>query len=150
MSNTATRINTFRTTLSGKPIVLYVSDCAHCGIVFGITTELEQRRRGDKGSFYCPNGHSMIFSTSTADKLRAELDRERDAVARTRADLAHERTQHAATKGKLTKTIKRAAASARAPSRTCSATSTANTRRRPQPTVPRETRNRVLIYLLTY
>lgn len=52
-------------------IDLYISDCATCGILFGITTEMERRRREDHGTFYCPNGHSMSFSQETdAEKYK--------------------------------------------------------------------------------
>ena len=84
--------------------------CSKCGILFAAPATFIKRRREDDGTFYCPNGHSLWFGANEIDKLRARLEHEREATARTREDLAHERKQHSATKGKLTKTINRAKA----------------------------------------
>lgn len=65
---TSTRVSTH--TQIGV-VSLYVSDCANCGVVFGMTEDLEGRRRGDAGRFYCPNGHTMSFGESDKDRLRA-------------------------------------------------------------------------------
>lgn len=51
-----------------------VMDCARCGVLFGIPTEMETRRLQDGQSFYCPNGHSLGWAPGEADKLRAERD----------------------------------------------------------------------------
>ncbi len=87
-------------------------DCPNCGILFAITQELEERRRGDGKSFYCPNGHSMSYHGSTSEKLKKERDRSANLVARldqerARRDAA-ERSR-AAVKGQLTKVKKRVA-----------------------------------------
>jgi septal ring factor EnvC (AmiA/AmiB activator) len=39
-------------------------------------------RRNDKASFYCPNGHSMSYRESEADRLRRERDRLKQDQAR--------------------------------------------------------------------
>lgn len=88
---TTTRIRTYRQ--DAGTVELFVSDCAHCGIVFGMTSGLEARRRSDGGRFYCPNGHHLTFGESDEDRLRkrAELA-ERDAAgARRRQGWAEER-----------------------------------------------------------
>lgn len=59
--------------------VLSLHSCASCGIPFGITRELEEKRRQDHGRFYCPNGHHLVFPE------RTPVERERDE-ARRRAD----------------------------------------------------------------
>lgn len=89
-------------------------DCSHCGVVFGITDDYEERRRADKANFYCPNGHSQAYGESEADRLRKELEQaknrieaERGWAERVTADLDAERKSHASTKGQLTKTRKR-------------------------------------------
>lgn len=91
---------------------LYVTDCASCGVIFAFATELEQRRRADGGTFYCPNGHSMVFGNTDKDRIK-KLERQLDDV-RTQRDHAREATQrekrqHTATKGQLTKARRRAA-----------------------------------------
>ena len=53
----------------------YVQACPRvgCGVMFGIEDEYDDQRRADAGSFYCPNGHSMSYGKSEADKLREKL-----------------------------------------------------------------------------
>lgn len=66
---TNTRITTFR--VEGPKLELFISDCT-CGVIFGIPRDLERRRRQDGKGFYCPNGHSLVFSDKedTEEKLR--------------------------------------------------------------------------------
>lgn len=96
---------------------LIVTDCAQCGVVFAITEEFRERRRADGKSLYCPNGHTLTYGKSEADKLREQLqERERRitflrdmrAGADRRADAAERSLR--ATKGVVTKMKKRAAA----------------------------------------
>lgn len=70
------RIRAFSTSLT---VDLYISDCASCGVIFGIPADLEERRRTDHETFYCPNGHRMHFGGPS----QAEKDA---AAARQRAD----------------------------------------------------------------
>jgi predicted DCC family thiol-disulfide oxidoreductase YuxK len=64
---------------------LTVLDCAACGMLYGITAELESRRRGDGANFYCPNGHPQMFSETEDQRLRKRL---REAEERAAAILA--------------------------------------------------------------
>lgn len=66
---TSKRISTF--TVEGPVLDLFVSDCANCGVVFGIPKDLERRRRDDRGRFYCPNGHYLVFGGKT-DKQKLD------------------------------------------------------------------------------
>ncbi len=50
-----------------------VVECYKCGIVWWHTKRFNQARLDDKGDFYCPNGHSQAYVTSTAEKLRKEI-----------------------------------------------------------------------------
>lgn len=50
-----------------------VITCCKCGIAFAVPTHWNAKRRESKENFWCPNGHSQAYITSTADKLRAEL-----------------------------------------------------------------------------
>ena len=84
--------------------------CGACGIPFGLPSNLYQSRRADGKNFYCPNGHFVGWNETTEKRLKRELDEVRDVLASSRRAYADERKQHAATKGKLTKTLKRAAA----------------------------------------
>lgn len=103
---------------------MYVSNCPSCGVIFGITMDLQKARRADKGTLYCPNGHQMSWQESEADKLKkakTELERrlanEKEWNEQQGKWLRDEREAHkkterslSATKGVLTKTRKRVAA----------------------------------------
>jgi hypothetical protein len=53
---------------------LAVQDCCNCGVTFALTKELDDQRRKDHGTFYCPNGHPQVYTGKTeAQKLREEL-----------------------------------------------------------------------------
>lgn len=89
-------------------IGMYVSDCPQCGVIFGITTELETNRRKDGQKFFCPNGHSMSWSPDAEDKLRKEkaaLEKQlaEQVASRERYQqwLRNERESHAATERRL-------------------------------------------------
>ena len=75
------------------------------------------RRQNDGRTFYCPNGHARAYRETEADRLRKEKERlERwlansdETIRSAYASLDLEKRKHAATRGQLTKTRKRAAA----------------------------------------
>jgi hypothetical protein len=39
--------------------------CSWCGITFWVTVEYGSRKRQDKSSFYCPNGHAQSYQGET-------------------------------------------------------------------------------------
>jgi predicted RNA-binding Zn-ribbon protein involved in translation (DUF1610 family) len=58
-----------------------VVDCPRCGVLHGITTDFETRRRDDGANVYCPNGHVWVYRGGIRERLQAERDqaqRERD------------------------------------------------------------------------
>jgi hypothetical protein len=60
-----------QTTLAFK-----IEECIKCGIKFGMPSEYQKKLLESHKGFYCPNGHSMIYSGKTeAEKLREELKR---------------------------------------------------------------------------
>lgn len=87
-----------------------------CGITFAINDEYRDRRVDDHKGFYCPNGHSMSYGEDNeAEKQRKRADRLARIVEAREEDirteqrrLESERRRHAATKGQLTKTRRRA------------------------------------------
>lgn len=110
----ATRIKSI--TLEEKlGVSLFVTDCASCGVIFAMTTEFEKRRRNDHKTWYCPNGHHLVFSEENEEeRLARELKVAQDSVAYWRRvhsddvkELGSEKRSHAATKGQLTKVKKR-------------------------------------------
>lgn len=46
--------------------------CCTCGIQFCVPQFWINKRRETAASFYCPNGHSLSYTESTADRLRKE------------------------------------------------------------------------------
>ena len=105
------RVDTYHTNVQGKVICLYVTDCARCGVIFAISTELEQRRREDHQSWYCPNGHGMVFNYETeAERYKRLYNDASSSLAATRSDLARTEAQRRAYKGETTKLKKRAQA----------------------------------------
>lgn len=105
-------------------IKLTALDCATCGVIYAIPDDLEKRARADGSNFYCPNGHSQVFTQNERDKLReklrkaeAERDRQAQAAEFNREAWGEEirRRQEverslSATKGQVTKLRKRATA----------------------------------------
>lgn len=81
-------------------VTMFISDCPSCGVIFGITTEYEDRRREDHKGWYCPNGHRMGFTGPTdaekraaraeesAKQLQAKLIAERNKADAARRDAA--------------------------------------------------------------
>jgi ABC-type sulfate transport system substrate-binding protein len=59
----------------------YWQRCISCGSWFGVDAFFDNERRKSKASFYCPNGHSQVYTENEADRLRRELEAERQRVA---------------------------------------------------------------------
>lgn len=83
--------------------------CANCGLVFSVPSVWDQGRRENGAGFFCPNGHSLSYRESEADKLRKRLaEAERKALwERERAATAERKL--VAAKGETTKLRKRIA-----------------------------------------
>ena len=41
---------------------LYLETCCSCGVPFGLSQEIYDRRQEDGETFYCPNGHSQHYT----------------------------------------------------------------------------------------
>lgn len=84
-----------------------------CGIRHAIPQELSNEADRNKDtSVYCPVGHSWVSGSHEkreSEKLRGELEAERNRLRATRDLLTHEERSHAATRGHLTRTKKRVA-----------------------------------------
>lgn len=121
-----TRVTVYEgTTTRAYSVDMFVMTCASCGVIFGITTEYEAARRKDTRSFHCPNGHTLSWKQSEADRLARDLAqavRDRDA-AWTAHDAARDQLKAserslAATKGHVTRLRNRIAAGV-CPVQTC-------------------------------
>lgn len=97
-------------------LVLVTEVCCNCSIVFAMPTSLQKRckERGEKQSFYCPNGHGQHYTVGEIQQLEERLARAnsdriywmgRHSEAQDRLDGAERRV--AAQKGQVTKLKKR-------------------------------------------
>jgi len=93
---------------------LVVVFCPTCNIPHGIPDEMQRRAHywKERVSIHCPNGHGWHYTRdkNEEDRLRAQLESEAKALARTQDLLNAEKASHSATKGQLTKAKKRAEA----------------------------------------
>lgn len=94
MTTTGARVSGI---INGSVLTFYVSDCAQCSVIFGITRAMEARRREDGKTFYCPNGHSMVFGECEIDAAnkRAAKAEEEARRARIRASAAYDQANAA-------------------------------------------------------
>jgi hypothetical protein len=92
--------------------------CITCGVQFGVVPIFQKTCKdlGPKKSFFCPNGHSMVYRESEPDKLRRERDRLKQEAARLQESIDYERRRAeqaerriSAAKGQMTKLKKRSA-----------------------------------------
>lgn len=92
--------------------------CPVCGIHYAIPRFFyEKRLEGSGKDWYCPNGHCLVITESTADKLRRERDQLRQRIAERDDTITNlydrvetEERRTAAYKGHVTKLKKRASA----------------------------------------
>lgn len=54
---------------------LITENCCHCGVLFAMDADLREQRLGDKGWFYCPNGHSQQYLGKTWQTQIKEAER---------------------------------------------------------------------------
>jgi hypothetical protein len=63
--------------------------CYKCGIEFHVPDFWQQKRVDDHETFWCPNGHNQAYTgKSKAEKLRDELEQERQRSLSVREQLA--------------------------------------------------------------
>lgn len=56
---------------------LEVHHCPTCAIAYAAPMRFFKERREDKATFYCPSGHGASYKESETDRLRRELEREK-------------------------------------------------------------------------
>jgi hypothetical protein len=94
-------------------------ECYKCHVVFAMTKEMDDQRRKDRGTFYCPNGHAQHYSGKSdeqkkIDELTLQLQRKvqneaylSDQVNNERKKREHANNRVRAMKGQVTKIKKR-------------------------------------------
>lgn len=68
---------------------LEIEVCGDCGVLFALPQALVTWARDRGDAFWCPNGHRLTYAKTEAQKLAAQLERERARSGR----LASERDQ---------------------------------------------------------
>jgi hypothetical protein len=84
-------------------LVIVTSPCPNCGITFGVPEDFDRERRADGRTFYCPNGHSLTFGKSEAEKLRMQLNYANTALTAARDQARSAERRRAAAAGQVTK-----------------------------------------------
>jgi hypothetical protein len=99
-----------------ETITFVVEDCFTCGVQFGVSAKFNNNCRRDGRTFYCPNGHTMVYTETSEMKLQRELKKAQDEkdfyeqrLRSEEASHAHTTNRLSATKGALTRTKKRIA-----------------------------------------
>jgi hypothetical protein len=59
--------------------------CANCGVTFGITDTLNDLRRKDHDTFYCPNGHANHFPAPVETEEQKQI-KQLERVAERRSE----------------------------------------------------------------
>lgn len=54
-------------------VTLVTEECCICGIVFAMPQQVNERLRTKGGTFYCPNGHSQVYTEPDIEVLKREL-----------------------------------------------------------------------------
>lgn len=81
--------------------------CGECGVTFAFSREFHDARKADHQSWYCPNGHSRMFTgKNRAEQLEAELEASRRIARNERERRERAERQRSAARGQVTK-IKR-------------------------------------------
>lgn len=90
--------------------------CARCGSPFGVQKHQLDSLRETGKTFYCPSGHSNVYTKTKADllstelaKVKRDLEWEAEQNRRNRQDAAHYKKSRDAYKGQVTKIRKRVA-----------------------------------------
>jgi len=52
---------------------LVTEECCACGILFAMPQQVNERLRTKGGTFYCPNGHSQVYTEPDIEVLKRKL-----------------------------------------------------------------------------
>jgi uncharacterized Zn finger protein (UPF0148 family) len=101
----------------GIDVALLVNACPTCGIVYGIPQDFSDACYRNGTRYYCPNGHSLGWSETEADRQRKRAEQlarrlsgSEDTAARWRENAERERRSAIAYKGHMTRARNRIAA----------------------------------------
>lgn len=87
-----------------------VSHTCWCGIHHAIPESLSRTAKETGKAIYCPLGHEWVIRETELDKLRRQVEQQKDRAARLIAQRDQAEASLSATKGVVTKLKKRASA----------------------------------------
>lgn len=93
-------------------VTLDATSCYACGIQFALPDWYIKARRSDGKGFYCPNGHTLSWHETDADRLRKKLDEQTREATRQAAralQAQQERDAALALQAKAERKLKRVA-----------------------------------------
>lgn len=87
---------------------MVIQHCYKCGIPFAMTEEFNDRRLKDHESWYCPAGHSQVYTgKSDEEKLKEQLAAKERELSTARADLYRAADDRDRAQRKLKRTMTR-------------------------------------------
>jgi len=91
-----------------RDVSIETTHCARCNIAIYLEESHLRNLRRSHAEFYCPNGHSLNFNGETEEeRLKRELDRQRESTRRWRQDAEHFERSRNTYKGVVSKLKKR-------------------------------------------
>jgi len=89
---------------------LTVHTCPSCYVLYAVPKVMTDRKERDGGEWFCPNGHTVVYKETVADKLRRERDLLKQQLAEKDDEIRAIRNQRNAETAKLANLQKRSAA----------------------------------------
>lgn len=81
-----------------------VHHCGVCGVIFALDKNFAKARRDDHASWQCPNGHTFHWGQpSEKEKLKRQLEQERDRAGRLASRLDQTKAELQGTKAAKTR-----------------------------------------------
>lgn len=81
--------------------------CVRCDVLFGLSRTMYEQRKRDGETFYCPNEHAQHWRETEADRLRKEVERLQQRIARKDEEIEADRRAMIASRGQITKLKKK-------------------------------------------
>ncbi len=76
-----------KTATISTELTLVIEECCRCGMMFGMTQDVQRRLGDNGGTFYCPHGHGQSYTEPTVEVLRKQLREEQGRVAQIQSQL---------------------------------------------------------------
>jgi hypothetical protein len=84
-----------------ESVVLESEECINCGVLFALPGTLKARLKENGGTFYCPNGHSMVYRDPEVVRLRREVEQKSRDLTAAKCEALRERNEKEAITAKF-------------------------------------------------